>query len=54
MATEKWDDEQSALFVAEVNIRVIWKATGYLVGVLALLLASTYLFGDTSFWGITF
>jgi hypothetical protein len=54
MATEKWDDEKSALFVAEVNTGVLRKAIAWLFGVLALLFASTYFFGSTSFWGITF
>jgi hypothetical protein len=54
MATEKWDDETSALFIAEINVSVIWKAIAWMGAVLGLLFASTYLLGETSFWGISF
>ena len=54
MATEKWDDETSALFIAEVNLGVIRKAIAWMFAVLGLLFASTYFLGETSFWGITF
>ena len=54
MATEKWDDETSALFIAEINVSVIWKAISWMGAVLGLLFASTYLLGETSFWGISF
>lgn len=54
MATEKWDDETSALFIAEINVSVIWKAIAWMGAALGLLFASTYLLGETSFWGISF
>ena len=54
MANEAWDDETSALFIAEINVSVIWKAFAWMGAVLGLLFASTYLLGETSFWGISF
>ena len=54
MAAEKWTDEQSALFVAEVNTRVLVKAIAWLFGCMVVLFASVYLFGDTSISGIAF
>lgn len=52
MAAEKWTDEQSALFIAEVNTGVLVKAIAWLFGCIVVLFASVYLFGDTSFSGI--
>jgi|688.fasta_scaffold185406_4 hypothetical protein len=54
MANETWDDETSALFVAEINTSVIWKGIAGIVGALGLLLATTFFLGETSFYGITF
>lgn len=52
MQDGKWSDEQSALFVAEVNLGIIRKAIAFLFLVLLLVMGATALFGDTSFWGL--
>jgi hypothetical protein len=54
MDNEKWDDEASALFFAEINLRVIRKAIASMFLVLALAVGSTFIIGDTSYWGTAF
>jgi hypothetical protein len=54
MANETWNEETSALFVAEINSGVLQKAIAWLLGVIALGVAITFAFGDSSFWSIAF
>jgi len=54
MANETWDDETSALIVAEINSGILQKAIAWLLGCLVLGVAITFAFGDSSFWGVAF
>ncbi len=54
MAKEKWSDESSALFVADINTRVLPKALAWMFGCVVIVFGGTMLLTSDSFWGITF
>jgi hypothetical protein len=48
MASEKWTEEKSALYVAAVNTKVLPRMIGYLLVTLALVVACDYLLVGTT------
>lgn len=54
MASEKWSDEDSALFIADVNIRVLPKALAWLLGCVIVNIGGTMFITSESMWGFIF
>jgi len=54
MAADRWSDEESALFIADVNTWVLPKAIAWMAGCLVILLAGTYFLESTIYLGIMF
>jgi hypothetical protein len=48
MASGKWTEEKSALYVTAVNTKVLPRMIGYLLITLALVVASDFLFAGTN------
>jgi len=54
MAKEKWSDESSALFVADINTRVLPKALTWMVVCVVIIFGGTILLTSESLRGMTF
>jgi len=54
MAKDRWSAEKAAIFLAEVNTRVLPRAMVYLVVTLPVMFGVTYFFGDGLLWKILF